>query len=92
MTTTQHTPGPWFADDQKVRAEIDHVLIAGCSVRDLETSECQANARLIAAAPETKQQRDELLEALQQARGYVTDTLVLELIDFALDRSNGVHS
>jgi hypothetical protein len=55
QTQAQHTPGPWTAYCQNNTAAIrdkDGVLLASASVRDIETPECQANARLIAAAPE----------------------------------------
>lgn len=71
MTTVPHTPGPWILDDFEISGEI-----SGASVcRVLESSdfscieegteadvqaECEANARVIAAAPD-------MLSALKMA-------------------------
>lgn len=57
---SKHTPGPWFVDAH------NNVLAEGCLVAfpsvaaGLEKQE--ANARLIAAAPETAAERDRLKE------------------------------
>lgn len=62
MTTT-HTPGPWTVDDTEY---IDIVAPAGRIAMldsDLLTDHCEANARLIAAAPD-------LLAALQEMLKY----------------------
>ena len=73
--TTQHTPGPWKigeitgGQDGGIWAEIDgqgHSGIAQVVWKmedDERTPRCEANARLIAAAPD-------LLEALQQISDY----------------------
>lgn len=60
---TQHTPGPWKIDDRDGAIFCDDNGVAICYLRnkhedDLHNS--QANARLIAAAPD-------LLDALQNA-------------------------
>ena len=70
----KHTPGPW-----RVRPERDFDDIIALSIVDANENEIAyldamyyddvdlyANAHLIAAAPETKEQRDELLEALEK--------------------------
>lgn len=61
MTNTNHTPGPWRVSGYRlaVLAELNgiKVVIADCN-RTLGYSESEANARLLAAAPD-------LLEALQ---------------------------
>lgn len=49
-----HTPGPWFADSSFVGSHsIDRFFIK-CNSKDLPNgiAEAEANARLIAAAPE----------------------------------------
>lgn len=58
-----HTPGPWFADSSFVGARsIDRFFIK-CSSKDLPggVAEAEANARLIAVAPD-------LLDALRQVQ------------------------
>ena len=59
---TQHTPGPWEADDEDIFGQ-DNKLVARiayeCNAHSLLTPEDHANARLIAAAPQ-------LLEALER--------------------------
>jgi hypothetical protein len=62
MTNAQHTPGPWFVDPT---GDIGFWFvgdrdggIADCDPGDRDIYECEANARLIAAAPD-------LLEALR---------------------------
>lgn len=63
---TNHTPGPWFADSSFVGSHsIDRFFIK-CNSKDLPNgvAEAEANARLIATAPD-------LLAALQTcARAY----------------------
>ncbi len=58
--TTKHTPGPWKVDgDTYITAH--SLIIAHCKQNgSLKLEDAQANARLIAAAPE-------LLEALEYA-------------------------
>ena len=64
MTNTTHTPGPWRVSGYRlaVFAKLNgiKVVIADCN-RTLGYSESEANARLLAAAPD-------LLEALKQCR------------------------
>jgi hypothetical protein len=51
--TTNHTPGPWAVDNLTVRW--GSYFVADCVVADCDIGrqgECQANARLIAAAPD----------------------------------------
>ena len=79
MTAAQHTTGPWHTNpDCDHQVVLDHLghMVADCSIWSLHTHDSAelniANARLIAAAPETAAERDrlreinaELLEALQ---------------------------
>jgi hypothetical protein len=83
MSTTKHTPGPWTAgrddmatviegfDGKYIYAGEKYVAAAvGIDIEDWD--EVMANARLIAAAPETKRQRDALLKALKECERYFT--------------------
>ena len=58
MTPTQatHTPGDWIAHGTNVNHEAQGVeyLIATCATSPLDKPEREANARLIAAAPELR--------------------------------------
>jgi len=62
----KHTPGPWYVADTKIRTSINsehkHIAMVNYSYRGIESDvmgeEHEANARLIAAAPD-------LLAALQ---------------------------
>lgn len=66
--TAQHTPGPWAA----TKKEIGDFYIEGAAEEDIANvygwsgakAECEANARLIAAAPE-------MFEALKKAADYM---------------------
>lgn len=62
MTTTKHTPGPWIVDENNATIFANDSRwedpTAICKVDTLPGEETDANARLIAAAPE-------LLEALE---------------------------
>ena len=73
----QHTPGPWHINplfDYSVNSEKKHVTMVNVSVRgkecDVDHPEAQANARLIAAAPD-------LLEACKLAKQHL-DAMRLE--------------
>ena len=60
MTTTKHTPGPWSASPSPTSDGLYHVYKADGNFLTLEDAEHEANARLIAAAPD-------LLAALEAA-------------------------
>ena len=84
MSNAKHTPGPWavqyglHADPEQYTPGIDGgngetIILFGikpsgdeCGIRGSTVDEQEANARLIAAAPE-------LLEALIEARGWVSE-------------------
>ena len=60
---TKHTPGPWRVNDADVFQDnpLDSVvMIAHCTGASVAHNEHLANARLIAAAPETAAERDRL--------------------------------
>lgn len=72
----KHTPGPWdriIADGYTVRHPqiySDTGPVANATwLGDGRLDELNANAKLIAAAPDLLKQRDELLAALQDALG-----------------------
>ncbi len=52
--STQHTPGPWHVNDAKgsryIETGRDHAIAR--IIKDCKSSEFDANARLIAAAPD----------------------------------------
>jgi len=69
---TDHTSGPWKANFQKI-AEVqaeNGALIAKCN-KLTSLVNLQANARLIAAAPE-------LLDALETCLAFIEDAHILE--------------
>lgn len=67
MSETKHTPGPWKYQKQNGSPTTGKHMISGAKpgylaeVRDCGSGDVEANARLIAAAPE-------LLEALELCR------------------------
>jgi len=73
--TQKHTLGPWTADFEgeddydgvpiTAKDRDRYVPVANVPVYYADRPEREANARLIASAPELKEQRDELLEALE---------------------------
>ena len=83
--THTHTPGPWRIDS-KTRFG-DHTIAAGDSVKTCEfiaKTQNEANARLIAAAPE-------LLEALQlvYANAGESPEWIRARIDSAISKAEG---
>ena len=57
--TERHTPGPWHTTDDNRWSEVlawkdasNQHLVAACATDGADRRECQANARLIAAAPD----------------------------------------
>ena len=68
MTQSQHTQGPWFAHTTFVSGATDNIAIAQCSYRgEVDLDEAQANARLIASAPELLEAALNLLAQIQRA-------------------------
>lgn len=71
MTETKHTPGPWKNNGGRIETEKDAYdggIIATVGIVNHQDQTDTANAELIAAAPETACQRDELLEAMRQIK------------------------
>ena len=60
-----HTPVPWNSIGGYIYDVDDPMPIASVLSRGKPASEFDANVRLITAAPETAEQRDELLAALE---------------------------
>jgi len=56
---TTHTPGPWYYAGMRTIGGPDDRMVADCFSTNRPRETCEANARLIAAAPE-------LLEACEQ--------------------------
>lgn len=77
MNETKHTPGPWYVDHDRVtvRAEMlaKPVQIAACGTPT--STYAQANARLVAAAPETAAERDRLREVNRELVAAMEATL-----------------
>jgi hypothetical protein len=90
--TTNHTPGPWAVDNLTVRW--GSYLVADCDID--RQGECQANARLIAAAPDLLDALRLLVIACTQdvaPDGYVTleapDRTSMRDAIFAIQKATG---
>jgi hypothetical protein len=89
---SKHTPGPWFAVGAQVEIEDDSVPdICTCDPQVMRQSHLdwhprtvEANARLIAAAPD-------LLEALERvkATGVFLGAIPQEMVDAAIAKAKG---
>lgn len=64
QTAQTHTAGPWFNDNGIIRAAADGCHLADTWDSEASSDEDEANAALLAAAPD-------MLAALQEARRYV---------------------
>lgn len=93
MSQQEHTPGPWITDDYNPSDQYRHVMngngrcapyIARLPLRsgDNPTHEQEANARLIAAAPD-------LLAMLRKCRTMVGHPDNVALIDAAIAKATG---
>ncbi len=69
--SAKHTPGPWKEVGGRAVFGPDHIVICRCGNYSKSIMEDEANARLIAAAPD-------LLDAL---RNLLTNDSIAELID-----------
>jgi hypothetical protein len=78
--SAQHTPGPWAVVQRfSVAQDFDGGIAVADVVRLPSRAEAEANARLIAAAPETAAERDQLralnadmLAALREYDAYMS--------------------
>jgi len=108
MSNNEHSPGPWKIEDRSSWASgrpgddahvvdkddgmVVHIPRGGPAGND---PAAQANARLVAAAPETKKQRDELLWTLEYVQGELSGwtavqfglTEVLRVIDSVINKA-----
>jgi hypothetical protein len=78
---TIHTPGPWYVDRAHVRPTKDDLLAIYAAngdklaiLTDEQSEEWQANARLMAAAPELLAEAEEALVLLSQAGDLLAKT------------------
>lgn len=79
--TTKHTPGPWHAEDfshmasrstlPKIWSKDGPVAVICDRLGAVAAASIDADARLIAAAPETAAERDRLREALEAIRSRI---------------------
>ncbi len=71
---TAHTPGPWRIERLKptLISITGHYQVCQIDFYAEDTAECEANAALIAQAPETAKQRDELLVMLKDCHEYIS--------------------
>lgn len=88
---SKHTPGPWSVDEpHQVFASSVGEYVAITKVEDFETipkDQCEANARLIAAAPELL---EALLQIIQDAKSpEVGAYLNLKLARAAIAKATG---
>ena len=99
--SNEHTPGPWSVEWKSPCYWL--VRCDGVHLPPSESADCP-NRRLIAAAPETKKQRDELLWALEYASERLRWSLlpgsprtinmhtVLRVIDSVIDKATGAKA
>ncbi len=100
IVASKHTPGTWGARKSTssfwdITTEIDGHTQSLAMVRlnkylDLDDETVEANAHFIAAAPETKEQRDELLEALEELRKELRDNPDVKIITRSLPAEIGM--
>jgi len=104
--TTQHTPGPWTAADNSWEFSTvygsDGKAVALCRISDDVTEETQshfeaineANARLIAAAPDLLTAWQRLLEYCDESDGSqygtISTSLIRVLVKDAIAKATGV--
>lgn len=69
--TAQHTPGPWTTEDHKHPSDqvfSGGVIVADCKWTNYTPDVREANARLVAAAPELLENLSGLLAWIEHAR------------------------
>ena len=64
MSKTKHTKGPWIAEHFTVRA--GDTILSDSDCEQEQCDECEANAQLIAAAPDLLRELEESVEAIQE--------------------------
>jgi hypothetical protein len=76
MSTTKHTSGPWFVNgpfdeptDLFIRATVDGENFDLANLQCDETGQHDANAKLIAAAPDLLKQLIDLVETVENIMG-----------------------
>lgn len=99
MRPNKHTPGPWTNNGYSakdfvfdVATEDNKKLIAKVSIfsGEPETKEAQANAALIAAAPEMFEALEKINQSLlEKHKGNENHTYELLLISDALEKARG---
>lgn len=72
---TQHTPGPWTVDDNGFIYDYAGNTIADPHCSDIDLDEREANARLIAAAPELLNALERLYNAIDSCVELTPDLL-----------------
>ena len=89
MNTTKHTPGPWTyrKDDDSIIAP--HEGLQVCQLNDGTNSQCEANAALIAAAPELLEALKGLADHAHQCAHFGAMDL-LERADSAIEKAEGL--
>lgn len=83
----KHTPGPWLIEVNGFIIAPDGFSVADCD-RGRDVNEADANARLIAAAPD-------MLMALKNIRKYIEycdHEPALDEIDAAIAKAEGSHA
>ena len=72
MDTPKHTPGPWNAESCIVRDKTRQIRIAKCDESwQLDWREMEANADLIAAAPDLLEAAKGIINSIENGNGVV---------------------
>jgi len=93
MSETKFTPGPWFVKRQNPSPTTGEWMIAGskpgylAEIRDCGSGDVQANAHLIAAAPELYNFVEEYLEAWEN--GMAGDSYLFYLAQAVRGKARG---
>ena len=97
MTERKWTPGPWYVSNMSEIFHGDDCNLADCwSVHaDIDEDECEANAHLIAAAPDmydALESAEESIATFIGVHGYPTDSgagEILRQVSAALAKARG---
>jgi hypothetical protein len=91
MSTPKFTPGPWHIQG-KSGDNYDGLYVYDETYRQVGTAMGEANAALIAAAPDLYQAALSAVAALTQAKTYPADiSLAVNNLKWALARTEGHH-